>query len=82
MTKTIYTSVAAVLLGLMAVSAANAEARDPNEKALQIQSQPGTPVYAQPAPVIEGRNVYAAPQQLPNVEPYIERSVEQNARSR
>ena len=67
------------------VNSAMAEGRDPVEKAgyesaLRSASEARANGGAG-APVIEGRNAYVQQPSTQNVEPYIQRSIEQNARS-
>lgn len=67
------------------VNTALAEGRDPVEKAgydAAVRSASEARVNGGAgAPVIEGRNVYVQKPSTANVEPYIQRSIEQNARS-
>ncbi|GLK70128.1 hypothetical protein KHC23_22275 [Ancylobacter dichloromethanicus] len=79
---------AATVLSLSAAGFANtalAEGRDPVEKAgyeATIRSASEANANGRTgAPLIEGRNAYVQQPSTQNVEPYIQRSIEQNARS-
>ncbi|WP_428031439.1 hypothetical protein [Ancylobacter sp.] len=78
----------AAILSLSAaglVNTALADGRDPAEKAgydAAVRSASEANANGRPAaPLIEGRNTYVQEPATQNVEPYIQRSIEQNARS-
>lgn len=86
-------NLAGAILSLSAAGIANtaligtalAEGRDPAEKAgyeaaLRSAGE-AAPHLGYRAQVIEGRNAYVQAPSTMNVEPYIQRSIEQNARS-
>ncbi|MDQ0346082.1 hypothetical protein [Ancylobacter vacuolatus] len=67
------------------VNSASADGRDPVEKAgYEATVRSASEARANGgagAPVIEGRNTYVQQPATQNVEPYIQRQIEQNARS-
>lgn len=83
MNKIIITSATALILGVAALSSAQAQTQM-NQQPTYNAAPQGANGWTQPntTDVYEGRNVYA-PQTpaSPGVEPYIANSIEQNARS-
>lgn len=84
MKKLILTSATALILGVAALSSAQAQTTM-NQQPTYNAAPQGTNGWAQPngsERVYEGRNVYAPQAQgAQGVEPYIANSIEQNARS-
>lgn len=82
MKKLIIASATALILGVAALSSAQAQTMTTQQPSYNAAPQ-GANNWSETntsRPVVEGRNVYA-PETSPNVEPYIARSIEQNARS-
>ena len=67
------------------VNSALADGRDPAEKAghesAVRSANEARATGSVAAPIVEGRNAYVGTSSTMNVEPYIQRSIEQNARS-
>ena len=81
MNKLILTSATALILGVAAMSSAQAQTQM-NQQPTYNAAPQGSSGWSQSERVYEGRNVYAPQSPVsPNVEPYIANSIEQNARS-